>query len=206
MMVRYGIALVALACAPAWAVNRCEAGGKVVFQDAPCPQARETVAQGLKQRERIEAYHRRLDQMQARGVGLLQRAPPPPPPPPRVDDAETASVRIRRESRAERTARWDAEMARLTAQTIVKNEASRQALIEELDATQQGCGSALPDLPVVGMSDAFFRNCTLHARFGGATQIVAVEEDGVPLRLYVFPRGRAERVYSVDGVVTAVKP
>jgi hypothetical protein len=54
------------------------------------------------------------------------------------------------------------------------------------------------------MSDAEFRNCTIHARFGGATQVVAVERDGIPLRLYLFA-SEPRRVYSVDGVVTAVR-
>lgn len=27
----------ALLCSPAWAVNKCQVGGKTVFQDAPCP-------------------------------------------------------------------------------------------------------------------------------------------------------------------------
>jgi hypothetical protein len=80
------------------------------------------------------------------------------------------------------------------------------ALTQQLDAVQASYGGKLLDLPVVGMRDETFRNCTLHARFGGATQIVAVEEDGVALRLHIFPRGKAERVYSVDGLVTAVRP
>lgn len=56
------------------------------------------------------------------------------------------------------------------------------------------------------LSDETFRNCTLLARFGVATQIVVSEDDGVPLRLYVFASGKVKRVYSIGGVVTAVKP
>jgi type IV secretory pathway VirB10-like protein len=201
MKASHWIALAALACPSAGAVNKCLVDGQVTYQDAACLEARETVAQGIERKQRIGDFHRRLDKMQARGVGLVQRAPPPPSPP-RPEDKAPSVLGHGRESPAQRAA----IMARLTAQTLEKNERSRQALVEQLNAVNEFCDGKLVDLPVVGMRDETFRNCTLHARFGGATQIVAVEEDGVPLRLYVFPRGRAERVYSVDGVVTAVKP
>lgn len=199
------VALALLGCSPAWAVNKCEVEGRVVYQDAPCAQTLDTVAQGLARQQRVEAFHRRLDQMQLRGVGLVQRAPPTPPAaPPASADGDSAP--LRRLSRADLEARRAAVDARLVAQTLENNERSRQALTQQLDAVQASCGGKLLDLPVVGMRDEIFRNCTLHARFGGATQIVAVEEDGVALRLYVFPRGKVERVYSVDGVVTSVRP
>jgi hypothetical protein len=197
------IALAALACGPAWAINRCVVDGHVTYQDAPCLQARETVAQGIERKERIDDFHRRLDKMQARGVGLVQRAPPPPPSPPRrFEDQPPPSLDRGRETPEQSAAIG----ARLTAETMQKNERSRKALVEHLDAVNAACDGKLVAQPVVGMRDETFRNCTLHARFGGVTQIVAFEEDGMQLRLYVFPRGRAERVYSVDGVVTAVKP
>ena len=44
---------------------------------------------------------------------------------------------------------------------------------------------------------------SIYARCGGVEQTVATDDTGTPLRLYVFP-GR--RVYSVGGVITAVKP
>jgi hypothetical protein len=66
------------------------------------------------------------------------------------------------------------------------------------------CRANPTQAPRVGMSDAEFRNCTAHARFGGVTQVVAIERDRIPLRLYLFTNG-PRRVYSVDGVVTAVR-
>ena len=56
------------------------------------------------------------------------------------------------------------------------------------------------------MSDKAFRECTIKARFGGVQQVVALEHEGVALRLYVFPEGPARRVYSIGGVVTAIRP
>lgn len=202
MKASHWIALAALACAPAWAVNRCVVDRQVAYQNAPCLEARETVAQGIDRKERTLDFHRRLDKMQARGVGMVQRAPLPPSPPPQAEDRVTQGIGSGRENPAQRAA----NNARLTELTIKKNERSRQALVQQLNAVNESCGGQLVEWPVVGMRDETFRNCTLHARFGGVMQIVAVEDEGVQLRLYVFRRGQAERVYSVDGVVTAVKP
>jgi hypothetical protein len=38
------------------------------------------------------------------------------------------------------------------------------------------------------------------------TQLVLSQDGTVPLRLYVFPSAPASRVYSIGGMVTAVKP
>ncbi|MET0581730.1 MAG: hypothetical protein ABWZ08_07150 [Pseudoxanthomonas sp.] len=56
------------------------------------------------------------------------------------------------------------------------------------------------------MSDEVFRTCTVHARLGSISQIVAIVEGKVPLLLYVFRSERASRVYSVGGVITKVMP
>ena len=204
MKLHIAVALLALAAAPAWAVNKCVIDGRTVYQDSVCPGTGPTGAEDLERRERIEALHRRLDQLQARGVGLVQRAPATSPPPVQPSDRpEPSPLLARRRPTPEQR---EAEGARLTAKTMAANEKSRQALVQIVDGMVQSCGGKSPQQPVVGMSDETFRNCTLQARFGGVQQIVAIEHEGVPLRLYVFPRGKVERVYSVGGVVTAVKP
>ena len=54
-------------------------------------------------------------------------------------------------------------------------------------------------------------SCTVHStknppnRFGGVRQVVAVERDGLALRLYLFDSA-PRRVHSVDGLVTAIRP
>jgi hypothetical protein len=198
--------LMALVPASTWAINKCVTDGQTVYQDAACPQTLLTVTDDLSGHTRIAEFHRRLDKMQVRGVGLLQREPPNPRVSPvlgaRDSDIATAGVLSGRPSRAQR----DAENARMTAETVRHNEQSRQALIELLDAASRSCDGELVQLPVVGMTDEYFRSCTLHARFRGVQQVVALELDGVALRLYVFPPGRAQRVYSVAGKITAVKP
>jgi hypothetical protein len=197
------VAVLALAGLPAAAVNKCVIDGRAVYQDAPCPEAGETVAQGLQRRERIEVWHGKLDRMQTRGVGLVQHDAPPPPPPPRsADDEPPPRLGRWRPTPAYRAAEDD----RLGAQTQRQNAASLQALNARLEAAAAACGGKLHPLPWVGMRDETFRSCTLHARFGGVQQIVAFEEGGVQMRLYVFGRGEAERVYSVDGVITAIRP
>lgn len=196
------VAALALAGLPVAAANKCAIDGRTVYQEAPCAEAGETVAQGLQRRERTEAWHRKLDQLQARGVGLVQREAPPLPPPRSADDEPPLRLGRRRPTPADRAA----ENARLTVQTQRQNAASLQVLSARLEADAAACGGKLHPLPWLGMRDETFRLCTVHARFGGVQQIVAFEEDGVPMRLYVFGRGEAERVYSVGGVITAIRP
>lgn len=203
MKLHIALTLLALAAGPSWAVNKCVIEGRTVYQDAVCPGTGPTVAEDLERQERNEALHRRLDQLQARGVGLVQRAPATSPP---VQTSEPDEPPPRLMRRRPTPAEREAEGARLTAKTMAANEKSLIRLNQLVDGMTQSCGGKLPERPVVGMSDETFRNCTLQARFGGVQQVVALEYEGVPLRLYIFPRGKVERVYSVGGVITAVKP
>jgi hypothetical protein len=72
--------------------------------------------------------------------------------------------------------------------------------------TKNACGSQLAKFPTVGMTDKMFRECTTYARVNLASQVV-VSDDGdgkIPLRLYVF-NNTPRRVYSIDGVITAIQ-
>lgn len=202
----------ALAIAMQWAthadaqtVNRCVVDGKVVYQDGSCAPQPDTVGQDMERAKRNEILHRKLDRLQAQGYGMVQRQPPPLPeaPPP---SAESEHFIPQSRSWAAREARAARISAELQEKTERKNAESAAALTRVLDETSKKCGGKLPDYPVVGMSDETFRNCTIHARFGGATQVVVSEDGNVPLRLYVFPTERAHKVYSVGGVITAIRP
>jgi hypothetical protein len=96
--------------------------------------------------------------------------------------------------------------ARLQAQAEHNNAVSAAQLGQIIERQQQQCGGELAELPTVGMSDETFRECTMLARFGETNQIVVSQAGGVALRLYVFPTAKLRRVYSIGGVVTAIKP
>jgi hypothetical protein len=187
------------------AVNKCVDKGRVSYQDTPCKESMETVGQGLAKKERYETLQRKLDRLAADGSGLVQRQPTPQavkrPP---VPESEYFVPRPR--SRADERARQAQISAQLQENTERSNAQSAAALTRTLDETKQACGGNLIDYPAIGMSDETFRNCTIHARFGGVTQIVVSEDGKIPLRLYIFPTQRAQKVYSIDGVITAIKP
>ncbi len=203
---RLACALVA-AAAPglALAVHKCQVNGRVVYQDAPCAEARETVAAGVQRQQRIELLHRKLDQLQAQGVGMLTRPAPAarvPPAAPAAEDSEMFVPTPRGQSEARRRAANE----QLRADTERANAQAGAQLTELLNAAAKACGGKLDDYPRLGMSDEKFRMCTLHARFGSPVQVVVAEEDKLALRLYVFTSERAQRVYTVGGVVTAIRP
>jgi hypothetical protein len=192
------LAALAIASSGAWAINKCIVDGKPVFQDAPCEERGETVGQTLAKRSRNEAYHRLLDDLAAQGEGRIHREPVKATPLPAIEHPRGPSHTSSRSQRRD----W---AAKLTEHSERQNAESGARLTQMLEESNKTCGGPLARVPAVGMSDERFRNCTVHGRFGGATQIVAVEQDGVPLRLYIFPSRDVHRVYSVDGVVTAVK-
>ncbi len=208
-MKRTALLIAALAAAPAYPINKCLVEGRVTFQDAPCDEARETVAEGLARRRSAEKYHQRLDELAAQGQGLVQRAPAASPAPaaaspPVIRIEEPWQPRPRSVTRA-----WEEQRRRAREQSELsqrRNAENAAILTQTLDAENRACHGGLVRYPTIGMSDANFRNCTIHARHGGVTQIVATEEDGIQLRLYVFPGNKASRVYSVDGVVTLIRP
>jgi hypothetical protein len=193
-----------LGAGPAFAVNKCLVGGKTVFQDAPCEEQRETVAQGRERQKRIEAYHAELDQLAAQGHGL-RRETPATAKLPEKREAEAGDGMFKPKSRSQIRAEELAAMARHQEESERRNAESAARLTRMLDEASEQCDGDPKQAPSVGMSDAQFRTCTLHARFGGARQVVAVERDGKQLRLYLFSSA-PQRVYSVDGVVTAIKP
>lgn len=198
------------------AVYRCKNN---VFQDHPCPGAstgastaaavpRPSAAPATPSYDE-EALERKLDRLQALGVGLIQRTlpkahPPAPAPEPKAHELFKPQPRL---SWMQREARERAITARLQAQAEHGNAVSVVKLGQIIERQEQQCGGKLADLPSVGMSDEAFRQCTMLARFGGANQIVVSEENGMALRLYVFPTARLiRRVYSINGVVTAIRP
>lgn len=136
------------------------------------------------------ARYRKLDRLQALGVGMLRQQAPKPPEP---RASEPANPRVM----------TDADFRQ---QAIAQNAKSAAALTESLNQIKADCGGQLVELPEVGMSDDFFRRCTLHAHFGGISQLVVSEDGTVPLRLYVFPSERAHKVYTIGGVITAIRP
>jgi hypothetical protein len=191
-----------LAATPALAINKCVVDGKPVFQDQPCEEQRETVGQGRERVKHFETYYRELDALAAQGVGLQRQAPPVPQPPPKREDDDGM---FHPKTRAQVQAEQRAAMARQQEESERRNAESAARLTRMIDEMAKQCGGDPKQAPRVGMSDAQFRTCTLHARFGGVRQVVAIERDKLPLRLYLF-ESAPHRVYSVDGVVTRITP
>jgi hypothetical protein len=196
------------------AIYQCKINGQAVFQDQPCAGApvtappSEAPLTSPKKSYDEAALERKLDHLQALGVGLIQHAPPkaqPRPETPKPQGPDYFKPRPR-PSWQELEQREEAITARLQAKAEHDNAVAAAQLSQDQEAMHQRCGEKLVDLPSVGMSDEAFRQCTMLARFGGITQIVVSEENGMPLRLYVFPAAKIRRVYAVDGVVTAIKP
>ena len=200
---RAAMLLAAFGASPAPAINKCLVDGKPVFQDAPCEEQRETVAQARERQKRIEAYHRELDQLAAQGVGLHREAASAPPPPPKPDPSDDGLFHPK--SRAQLAFEREQAHRRQREESEHRNAESAARLTRMIDDMAERCGGDPKQVPRVGMSDAQFRECTFHARFGGVRQVVAIERDRKPLRLYLFSN-EPHRVYSVDGVVTAITP
>ena len=185
------------------AINKCVVDGKPVFQDAPCDEQRETAAQTRARELRNEAYHRELDRLAAQGVGLQRETPQAPAPQAKRDAGE--SEMFQPKSRSQLQMEREAARRRQREETERRNAESAARLTRMIDEMAERCGGDPKQVPRVGMSDAQFRECTFHARFGGVRQVVAIERDHKALRLYVFTN-EPHRVYSVDGVVTAITP
>lgn len=211
-----GLALAIAAMSPVPAVTQgtaiyhCKANDQTVFQDHPCAG---TVAEtppspASKQVFDEAALEHKLDRLQALGVGLIQPSPPSAQQssPEREPLYPAGSKPMRRMTWGEYQQMQQAWTARLTAQAEHNNAVAAAKLSQDEEHMQQRCGEKLSDLPNVGMSDDAFRLCTALARYGHITQIVVSDEDGIPLRLYVFPTEKIRRVYSINGVVTAVRP
>lgn len=194
-----------LASLPAQAINKCQVGGETVYQDTPCQSDRSFIAREKNEQARQERLHRKLDELAAQGQGLP--APKPAAAPRAADPDEQPSrpklgPRPNQFERDARNARW---IAARDEETRAANERSAARLNGLLDGMKQECGKDMDAKVKVGMSDATFRNCTLHARFGGITQVVAANDGNTPMRLYIFSNA-PNRVYAIDGVITAIKP
>lgn len=195
------VALLSLAGAgPAAAVHRCTIDGRVVIQEKPCPQSGETVRKNLERRRSNEELHRMLDGMAERGVGLFARAAPAPTP------RKASAPAWRHRTDAELLAERERQLERSAVEAMEQNRRAAEQLDAIHKAMAQACGDPPALEPHVGMSDKTFRECTVRARFGGIQQVVALDHEGVALRLYIFPSGPVQRVYSIDGVVTAIRP
>lgn len=141
-----------------------------------------------------QRLYKRLDRLQALGVGLVgQQAPKAP-----GADASAAGSSL--------PSPIGLTPEAYRQQLVRHNEQAAASLNQHLAGIENQCGGKLPDYPEVGMSDEAFRLCTIHARYGGIRQIVVSESGGVPLRLYVFSSERAHKVYSMGGVVTRIEP
>jgi hypothetical protein len=201
--------LLSLACiASAHATYKCVADTMVVYRDVPCDESRgESTASSVQRPLDKEALHRKLDRLQALGVGLFQRDVPrsyePPKEPPSAAQDTASFVPMTRFAYRLKRDQLDAEQRK---KALIANEKARDALIEVVSQSMKSCGDQWTDLPKVGMSDEAFRQCTKQARFGGAIQVVVSQDSQVPLRLYVFPSQQAHKVYSIDGVISAIKP
>ncbi len=160
----------------AWAINKCERNGHTVYQDTPCEADRNFVARAKASEIHFEQLYKKLDQLAERGVGVPLRDT--------VSDDDSYSSR--------RSARQD-------------NARSAALLNRSLYGMRNECGRQMQERPRVGMSDEVFRNCTIHARYGGIYQIVNSSDEGTPVRLYLF-RNSPQRIYMVGGEITAIKP
>ncbi len=188
------VAATATATATAAAATPASSGA---VEPAPQPLARLPLPPGH------EAAEHRLDVLAARGYGLVRRDPPAPEP---AASRPADSAFFVPATRGELRARRDAELVRANEEAARRNVDTQRRLDEDVEAMRATCGGTLADAPEPGMTDAAFRACTLAGRFGGPTQVVVAQDGTRPLRLYVLGAGRIRRVYSVDGVVTLVRP
>jgi hypothetical protein len=146
-----------------------------------------------------EELHRQLDELQKQGVGMRPQSTPAPA----LTDAEfKAKEREFREEKPSEPMTW----ADIRERTQRKNAESAERLSKLLEKTERECGGKLAHIPAIGMTDEYFRICTYHARWGGIEQVVVAQSGTMPLRLYVFNKlAHPNKVYSVNGVITAIK-
>jgi len=192
---------------PVNAAYLCTADGKTTYQDKPCTAA--IVAQNTLAREHVLRLQQKLDQLAADGFGRVippRRAATPIPPASRPNDEPEYFVGRPRMSRDAREAQIRQSLAEADARTRQKNQESQAQLNEIIERAKHDCGGELQRVPVVGMRDETFRMCTTFAKFTVPYQIVVANEGAVQLRLYLYESRTVERVYSVGGVITAVRP
>jgi Skp family chaperone for outer membrane proteins len=147
----------------------------------------------------FESIYLKLDQLQAQGVGMAPERPKTGRWAP--EEKDTGKFMTGDELRAKQ-ARMMSDYAERTNRENAKNAAELSNIVKKAEQT---CGGKMTQFPVIGMTDEYFRMCTSHARFGGIKQAVVSQSGTIPLRLYVFGYNQPKRVYSVNGVITAIK-
>lgn len=198
---------------PAFAINKCQINGSVAYQNEPCPDKVETVAQGIARSKYNESLHAKLDQMLLKGIGVVTRKSQPTQSSRESKEADASEAKdeyfkAQPRSRALREAKSRQLSEDLTAKTLKSNAENAARLNSLIEDSEKACGGKLQQSPLVGMKDEVFRNCTIFGRFGGIDQVVAAKQGDVELRLYVSNRSSPiqQRIYSIDGVITAIKP
>lgn len=184
----------------AYAINKCTIDGKTVYQDATC--STETVAQSVKNRD---AMYQQLDRLQEQGVGVINRSSSKQEPSTAEVSNSTQDAHYVPMTKTAFRAKLDQQFAGQQEKTNRKNAESAAKLTQILDEAKQSCDGKLSDYPVIGMTDGAFRNCTIFARVGGVTQIVVSQYGSIPLRLYVYASAHPQRIYSINGIITAIK-
>jgi hypothetical protein len=196
----------------AWAVHKCVANNKTNYQELPCEQ--NTVAQDLIQKDANELLHRRLDGLLASGVGVnsradqkrAERAKAPAAPSAESPPPEDQQFQSQPRTRANREAKQALTSKNAYLNALESNAKASERMQKDYDGMLVLCNGKTFKHPVVGMTDEQFRMCTLPNRLGAIEKVVVAEDRGTALRLYVSPTQPATRVYTIGGVVTAVKP
>jgi hypothetical protein len=202
-----------VACFPASAVYKCTVDSKIIFQELPCAASLPTVAQELEKKQKHELLHQKLDALWAKGIGIKARsgATPAPTAAPVASDIANQKMQDEEKFRAEPRSRGlrearQAETSRKAQQTAMEqNENVKAQLQKSYDDMVVFCGGKVFKNPVLGMRDEQFRLCTLPNRLGAIAQVVVADDNGIPLRLYFSPMQPETRVYTIDGLVTAIK-
>lgn len=155
----------------------------------------------IQRNAKNKAFHERLDQMQAQGIGRAPKVKATAEPEKVEQSKEFKFVPM---SKSQYRQHLDNQFDEYARQSARQNQENIERLNAGLKKMSEGCGGKLIDYPVVGMNDETFMNCTIHARHGGLADIYSETYNNVPIRLYVFDSLRAARVYMVDGVITAI--
>jgi hypothetical protein len=209
------LTIVLIACFQqhAFAINKCQINGSVAYQSEPCPDKQETVAQGIERRKYNESLHAKLDQMLLKGIGVVTRISQPTQSSRVSKEADASEAKdeyfkAEPRSRALREAKNRNLSEQAHAKALQTNAESSARLTSLIEDSEKACAGKLKQYPLVGMKDEVFRNCTIFGRFGGIDQVVAGKQGNIELRLYVSNNSSAvqQRIYSVDGVITAIKP
>jgi hypothetical protein len=148
--------------------------------------------------------HKKLDHLAAQGHGLIQDkfTPEVPNPGKNYKHVPTMSINQKRDFDAQE---YEVQHQKFQQEIKEKNADSLKKFNQRVAEIKDSCGGKMYEHAIVGMSDETFRNCTKQARFNQALQIVVSKNGNIPLRLYIFSSTVESRVYTINGVITAVK-